>query len=111
MRRDAATLPVARAASRWTRGLAVALLLTLPFSAVDLGFPLGDMGGNLSLPVVAALLVLVLPAALPFPVRAVAGDPYERLVVSVVRFFLWCAAVTVATGLVFEFQGRCPWLL
>jgi hypothetical protein len=105
MRRDAATLPVARAASRWTRGLAVAMLLTLPFSAVDFGVPLGDMGGNLSLPVVAALLFLVLPAALPFPVRAVAGDPYERLVVSVVRFFLWCAVVTLATGIVFEYRG------
>jgi hypothetical protein len=93
------------AASRVAVALAVAVLVALPFSAVDLGLPVGDMGGNLALPAFAALALVLLPAGLPFPLWAIDGDPFERLVVAIVRFFLWCALVTLATGVVFEYQG------
>jgi hypothetical protein len=105
MFRDVALSPESRASSALVRGLAVAALVTLPLSAVDVGLPVGDMGGNLSLPAVAGLMLALLPMALPFPFRARDDDPFERLTVAIVRFFLWCAAVTLATGLVFELQG------
>lgn len=91
--------------SRANSFLSILFLATLPVCAVDLTFLGGDAGMNLGMPIFILLAPLACFTALPFPFVGTFKNSAETLARMVFFFFLWCALTTVATGVIFSYQG------
>ncbi|MBA5777131.1 O-antigen ligase family protein [Stappia sp. F7233] len=90
-------------ASRW---LAVLFILLLPFSAVDIGLPLGDFAHNAALPFFLALALACLSVLRSGDLRCLAGrDEAYFFALVFLAYFGWCAVTTLITGVIFEYQA------
>lgn len=88
------------------RLFAVLFILFLPFSAVDIGLPLGGFAHNAALPFFLALALACMPVFWSGALRGLAARDEACFFGFVfLIYFGWCALTTLISGVIFEYQA------